>query len=57
MKQQQNNSTRQSIAKFIHSLSEKNYADANSHLQKTVENKLINKIKQHKNINIFRHER
>ena len=56
MKNKNNNNTRQEIAKFIHSLSEKNYAKANDHLQKTIESKLINRIRQHKNINILRHE-
>ena len=41
------------ITRFIQSVSEKNYAAANKHLQKTIENKLINRIRQHKNINIF----
>ena len=56
MKNEQTNSQKQHIARFIHSLSEKNYAEASKHLQKTVENKLINKIKPLKNINIFRNE-
>lgn len=42
------------ITRFIQSVSEKNYADASKHLQKTIENKLINRIRQHKNINIFK---
>ena len=44
------------IAGFIRSLGEKNYATANKLLQKTIESKLINKLNQHKNINIFRNE-
>lgn len=46
------------IINFIHSLNNKNYASADKHLQKAIENKLFNKIKQQKNINIFsKHER
>ena len=44
----------QEITKFIQSLGEKNYAEANKSLQKTIENKLINRISQFKNINIFK---
>ena len=46
----------QNITKFIQSVSEKNYASANEHLKKTIENKLINKISRFKNINIFKDE-
>ena len=53
-----NPNVNQQIASFVHSLNNKNYAEANKHLQKAVENKLFNKIKQQKNINIFsKHER
>lgn len=45
------------ITRFIQSVSEKNYANANEHLKKTIENKLINKISQFRNINIFKDER
>tara|TARA_B100001093_G_C26751183_1_gene981217 strand:+ start:388 stop:558 length:171 start_codon:yes stop_codon:yes gene_type:complete len=55
MKKQKTSPTQtQEITKFIQSLGEKNYADANKSLQKTIENKLINRIKQFKNINIFK---
>lgn len=49
-------SNRQLIAKFIQNLGEKNYAAANKCLQKTIENKLLGRISQFKNINIFRDE-
>ena len=42
------------ITKFIQSIGEKNYAQANKSLQKTIENKLLDKISQYKNINIFK---
>lgn len=51
------NTEKQNITKFIQSIGEKNYAQANKHLQKTIENKLISKISQFKNINIFKDER
>ena len=54
MKQAENTNTRDNIVKFIQSLAEKNYAKANESLQKTIENKLFNKIKQYKTINIFK---
>ena len=54
MKQTENTNTRDNIVKFIQSLAEKNYAKANESLQKTIENKLFNKIKQYKTINIFK---
>lgn len=44
------------ISKFVQNLGQKNYADANKCLQKTIENKLLSRISQHKNINIFRDE-
>lgn len=47
---------RQLIAKFIQNLGEKNYAEANKCLKKTIENKLLGRISQYKNINIFRDE-
>lgn len=47
---------KQLIAKFIQNLGEKNYAAANKCLQKTIENKLLGRISQFKNINIFRDE-
>ncbi len=49
-----NDKERTEITNFIKSLSEKNYAAASKSLQKTVENKLINKISKFKNINIFK---
>jgi Mg/Co/Ni transporter MgtE len=45
---------KQQIASFIKQLSNKNYAEANKSLQKTVESKLFNKISQYKDINIFK---
>ena len=42
------------IVKFIQNIGEKNYAKANNWLQKAVENKLLNKISDAKNINIFK---
>lgn len=44
----------QSIVKFIQSLGEKNYAQADKHLQQTIENKLLSRISAQKNINIFK---
>lgn len=52
-----NNNQTQNIVGFIKSLGEKNYSSANEHLQKAIENKLINRISKFKNINIFRNER
>ena len=54
MKTQTPSNQTQQITKFIQSLGEKNYAEANKHLQKTIENKLLDRIKQYKNINIFK---
>jgi hypothetical protein len=54
MKTRVNKQTNNNIVKFIQSLAEKNYAKANESLQKTIENKLFNKIKQYKTINIFK---
>ena len=45
-----------SISGFLRSLTEKNYAEANKYLKKAVENKLSDKIKGYKNINIFNNE-
>ena len=42
------------IIRFVQHLNDKNYSEANKTLQKTIENKLINKISQYKNINIFK---
>lgn len=56
MKNRISNEQQETITKFIQNLGEKNYAEANKMLQKTIENKLFNKIKQYKNINIFKHE-
>ncbi len=42
------------LVKFIQNIGEKNYAKANTWLQKAVENKLLNKISNAKNINIFK---
>lgn len=42
------------IMNFIRSLGEKNYAQANKSLQKTIENKIFDKLCQHKDINIFK---
>lgn len=44
------------ISKFVQNLGQKNYASANKCLQKTIENKLLTRISQHRNINIFRDE-
>lgn len=55
-KNNSNNQTKQLISRFIHSLGEKNYAEANKCLKKTIENKLSSRISDHKNINIFRNE-
>lgn len=54
MNNQNKSLQRSQIVKFIQSLSEKNYAKANESLQKTIESKLFDKIKQHKTINIFK---
>lgn len=51
-----NQTNRGLISKFVQSLGQKNYAEANKCLQKTIENKLLSRISQHKNINIFRDE-
>lgn len=57
MSQNQNtNTNRGLISRFIQNLGQKNYAEANKCLQKTIENKLLSRISQHKNINIFRDE-
>lgn len=48
------NDQKQNIVKFIRSLGEKNYAQANKSLHKTIENKIFDKLCQHKNINIFK---
>ena len=52
-----NNQERSGIIKFVQSIGEKNYAKANQSLKKTIENKILDRIKQHKNINIFTNER
>ena len=44
------------ISKFIKHLGEENYAEANKYLKKAVEDKLSDKIKGYKNINIFNNE-
>ena len=44
------------ITKFIQKIGEKNYSEANNYLKKTIENKLLGRINQFKNINIFRDE-
>jgi hypothetical protein len=54
MKRQTPATQNKEISKFIQSVGEKNYAQANKSLQKTIENKLINKISQYKDINIFK---
>lgn len=54
MKQQPTSEQSKQITRFIQSVGEKNYAEANKTLQKTIENKLIDRIKQYKNINIFK---
>lgn len=51
-----NNSENKHIPAFVRELGEKNYAEANKYLKKTIETKLSNKIKEFKNINIFRNE-
>lgn len=49
-----NNKQTANLVKFIQNIGEKNYAKANTWLQKAVENKLLNKISNAKNINIFK---
>jgi SLT domain-containing protein len=41
------------IANFIKSINDKNYAQANKYLQKTIHQKLTNKISQSKTTPIF----
>lgn len=55
-KETHKNNENRDIPKFVSKLGEKNYAEANKYLKKTIENKLLNKIKEFKNINIFRNE-
>lgn len=50
----QKNNENSGIPMFITKLGEKNYAEANKYLKQTIENKLSNKIKEFKNINIFK---
>lgn len=50
------NTNHQAITKFVQSLGEKNYAQANSNLKKAIENKISDRISKLKNINIFRNE-
>jgi hypothetical protein len=45
-----------SITRFIQNLGEKNYAQANANLKKTIQNKISDRISKLKNINIFRNE-
>ncbi len=45
---------KQSITQFVKHLTDKNYAEANKFLKKTVETKLFDRIKPHKSINIFK---
>jgi len=52
----QNPNQKKLITKFIQKIGEKNYSEANDYLKKTIENKLLGKINQYKNINIFRDE-
>ena len=52
----QNPGQKKLITKFIQKIGEKNYSEANDYLKKTIENKLLGKINQYKNINIFRDE-
>jgi gas vesicle protein len=52
-KQNISNQSKQ-ITQFVQHLNNKNYSEANKSLQKTIESKLINKISQYKNINIFK---
>ena len=52
----QNNPERKNITSFLKNLGEENYAEANKYLKKTIENKLFNKIKGVKDINIFTNE-
>lgn len=54
MSKQISNEQNKQIVKFIQHLSDKNYVEANKSLQKTIENKLIDRISQYKNINIFK---
>jgi hypothetical protein len=50
------NTNREAITKFVQSLGEKNYAQANANLKKAIENKISDRISKLKNINIFRNE-
>lgn len=50
------NPNREAITKFVQSLGEKNYAQANANLKKAIENKISDRISKLKNINIFRNE-
>ena len=52
----QKNNEKSNIPMFVSKLGEKNYAEANKYLKKTIESKLSNKIKEFKNINIFKNE-
>lgn len=53
---QQNPDQKKLITKFIQKIGEKNYSGANDYLKKTIENKILGRISQHKNINIFSDE-
>jgi hypothetical protein len=50
------NTNHEAITKFVQSLGEKNYAQANANLKKAIENKISDRISKLKNINIFRNE-
>ncbi len=41
------------INSFIKSVSDKNYSEANKQLKSIIENKLLNRINNHKNFKIF----
>jgi len=51
-----NTKNHEHITKFVQSLGEKNYAQANVNLKKAIENKISDRISGLKNINIFRNE-
>ena len=51
-------SQNQSIAKFISDVTNKNYSSADKELASIIENKLMNRINNFKNLKIFKnHER
>lgn len=46
--------TKQTITQFVKHLNDKNYAEANKFLKKTIETKLFERIRPMKSINIFK---